>query len=406
MTGFPAPPPATHADVLIVGGGLAGSLIALAIAARDASRRVIIVDAGTPAPDQSGSHTWSFHDTDLSPDAARWIAPAIAHRWPGQEVRFPAFARRLRAGYASLTTQSLRAAVQALPMVTLCPGRAAAIGAAGAELQDGTRLNAPCVIDATGRVPRGYLALGWQKFVGVEIRTPRPHGRALPIIMDATVDQRDGYRFVYTLPFAPDRILIEDTRYSDGPALDHASFAAGIGDYARAQGWDGTEMRREHGVLPIAMAFDAEALWNDAAGGPVLAGMRAGLFHPVTGYSLPLAARAADTIAAALLDAPASTARVMAAMRRFALDTAARQGFLRLLSRMLFMGAAPAARRKVLERFYRLPEPLIERFYAGDLTRADQARILIGRPPIRVRDALPCLREAPLIDDLRRKRTT
>ena len=70
------------------------------------------------------------------------------------------------------------------------------------------------------------------------------------------------------------------------------------------------------------------------------------------------------------------------------------------------MGAAPAARRKVLERFYRLPEPLIERFYAGDLTRADQARILIGRPPIRVRDALPCLREAPLIDDLRRKRTT
>ena len=38
--------------------------------------------------------------------------------------------------------------------------------------------------------------------------------------------------------------------------------------------------------------------------------------------------------------------------------------------------------------------------------RADQARILIGRPPIPVRDALPCLREGPLIDDLRRKRTT
>ena len=395
-----------RADVLIVGGGLAGSLVALAVAARDASRRITVVDSGAPQEGQSDSHTWSFHDTDLSPDAARWIAPAVAHRWPGQEVRFPSYARRLRAGYASLTSQSLRAAVEALPMVTLLPGRATAIGAAGAQLHDGSRIDAPCVIDATGRVPRGYLTLGWQKFVGVERQTARPHGRALPIIMDATVDQRDGYRFVYTLPFAPDRILIEDTRYSDGPALDHASFEAGIEDYARAQGWDGTEARREHGVLPIAMAFDAEAFWADAAAGPVPVGMRAGLFHPVTGYSLPLAARAADTIAAAMLESPVSTASVMAAMRRFALETADRQRFLRLLSRMLFRGAAPPARRKVLERFYRLPEPLIERFYAGDLTRADQARILLGRPPIPIRDALPCLREAPLLEDLRRKRAS
>ena len=41
--------------------------------------------------------------------------------------------------------------------------------------------------------------------------------------MDATVPQRDGFRFVYTLPFAPDRVLIEDTYYSDGLDLDPAA---------------------------------------------------------------------------------------------------------------------------------------------------------------------------------------
>ena len=69
------------------------------------------------------------------------------------------------------------------------------------------------------------------------------------------------------------------------------------------------------------------------------------------------------------------------------------QGFYRLLSRMLFEAAAPDERRRVMERFYRLPEPLIERFYAGRSTLADKARILTGRPPVPVRRALRCLPE-------------
>ena len=38
-------------------------------------------------------------------------------------------------------------------------------------------------------------------------------------------------------------------------------------------------------------------------------------------------------------------------------------------------------RRNVLERFYRLPEAIIRRFYALSLTRADRLRIICGRPP-------------------------
>ena len=69
------------------------------------------------------------------------------------------------------------------------------------------------------------------------------------------------------------------------------------------------------------------------------------------------------------------------------------RGFYRLLDRMLFRAAHPDARYKVLERFYRLPQPLIERFYAARSTLADKARILSGKPPVPIGAALACLVE-------------
>jgi lycopene beta-cyclase len=48
----------------------------------------------------------------------------------------------------------------------------------------------------------------------------------------------------------------------------------------------------------------------------------------------------------------------------------------------------------VLERFYRLSPPLIQRFYAARLTWRDQARILIGKPPVPIPAAMKCIRES------------
>jgi lycopene beta-cyclase len=58
---------------------------------------------------------------------------------------------------------------------------------------------------------------------------------------------------------------------------------------------------------------------------------------------------------------------------------------------MLFRAAEPAHRYRVLERFYRLPEATIARFYAGGVTPLDRVRLLAGRPPVSVRGALRCL---------------
>jgi lycopene beta-cyclase len=107
--------------------------------------------------------------------------------------------------------------------------------------------------------------------------------------------------------------------------------------------------------------------------------MRAALFHPTTGYSLPEAVRLADAVAAS----DELSSHALYALTRERSREAWRRGrFFRLLNRMLYRAAEPDQRYRVLEHFYRLPEALIARFYAGRLGWTDKARILSGRPPV------------------------
>jgi len=60
------------------------------------------------------------------------------------------------------------------------------------------------------------------------------------------------------------------------------------------------------------------------------------------------------------------------------------------------LAAMPEKRFEIMQRFYTLGEPLIERFYRAASTPADKARILIGRPPVSILKALAHVREAGL----------
>jgi lycopene beta-cyclase len=230
------------------------------------------------------------------------------------------------------------------------------------------------------------VALAWQKFVGRTFRCASPHGRTRPIIMDAMVDQADGYRFVYTLPFSETEILIEDTYYSTSPALDVPALRTRIGDYLHASKWHAAELEGEEtGILPVVLSGKASAFWPKGAPPVARLGLRGGFFHPTTGYSLP------DALAnAALLTGePDLSGAALHSLYRTRSATLWRErGFYRMLNRMLFGAAAPPERYRVLEHFYRLPPATIGRFYAGRSTLLDKARILSGRAPVPVRPAL------------------
>ncbi|SFV38432.1 lycopene beta-cyclase [Devosia crocina] len=386
-------PHSTKKPLLLAGAGLASALIAARLSHSHPDQPITILEGAAAG---FGEHTWSFHIADTRPDDLAWLNPLIAHRWSGQSVRFVALDRHLTSGYASLTSSSVAKAVAALPNVTLLTHAAVSALAAGSvTLADGRVIEAEAVVDCRGYRPSKALVLGYQKFVGLEVELDHPHGLTDPVIMDASVSQLDGYRFVYLLPFSPTRVLIEDTRYADGEALDRDQLAADIRHYAQARGWSiAAVVREEDGILPIALAHDFDRFWAEHPADIPQAGMRAGLFHPTTGYSLPEAVRVANLIAAHWPGASAPLAR---AIRDHARIRHRQQGFYRLLNRMLFRAARPERRHLVLQRFYRLPQPVIERFYAGRSTPGDIARILVGKPPVPIHRALACLSEAPLL---------
>jgi lycopene beta-cyclase len=388
---------AERVDVVIVGGGLAGCLTALRIVALQPNVALRLIESSATL---GGNHTWSFFETDLTPDAHRWMDPLIAHRWAGYDVRFPKLTRTLQTGYRSVTSEHLaNVAMATLGDRITRDARVARLGADFVELSGGASIAADCIIDARGARDMPHLALRFQKFVGHELETARPHGLERPIVMDATVAQTDGCRFVYTLPLSPTRLLIEDTYYSDRDDLPESDIGKRLATYAKTQGWEISRIvRTETGVLPIILAGDPAAEQARDPAAPPRIGVAGAFFHPVTGYSLPDAVRLAGLIAAMT---PLTTASVRDTIDAHAASIWPRRAFFRLLNRMLFLAGKPDKRYTVLQHFYGLPTPLIQRFYAADLTAFDQARILFGKPPVPIGEALNCLSERAAFDRLR-----
>lgn len=372
--------------LIIVGGGLAGALAALALAEARPDLPILLIEAGATF---GGNHVWSYFDGDLDEAGAALIAGLEPVRWDCHEVRFPRRERTLGFGYNSVTSAGLDALVRArLRPEQVRTGTAVrALEPDAVVLADGTRIDALGVIDARGPSgPMPGLELAWQKFVGIEFEAPG-HGLTAPIIMDGTVEQIDGYRFVYSLPFSENRVFVEDTYYSDGPELDVDLIRARVEDYAAAKGWVGKVVHSETGVLPVLLDGEPDVFWP--ADDPVARlGVVGGFFHPTTGYSLPVAV--ANALALAELSDFSGAGLARWTRGRF-LEHWKRGRFFRGLDRMLFRAAEPAKRVRVFEHFYRLPEGIIARFYAGQLSLADQMLVLTGKPPVPVGRAMKAL---------------
>jgi lycopene beta-cyclase len=377
-------------DLVILGGGLAGGLIALALAKTRPEVNILLVEEGE---NLGGNHIWSYFAEDIEPQNRWLIAPLVTHGWKGYDVAFPGHRRQLDAIYYSIESERFDQVIRAaLPPAALVTGRKVlAANPVTAVLDNGLRIEAKGVIDARGAGDLAPLDVGYQKFVGQLLSLKEPHWRTRPVIMDATVQQFDGYRFIYCLPFGPTQMFVEDTYFSNQSDLDEPVLAARIADYAKAQGWQVDRIERsERGVLPILMGGDFTAYWNRGGKEMPKAGTRAALFHPTTGYSLPDAVRLAAFLAT-LTDFSATS--LHDACYGFARKRWHQGQFYHVLDRMMLRAAKPEERYKVLERFYRLDPKLIGRFYAGRSTMADRFRILSGKPPVPLRRAIAALGE-------------
>lgn len=386
-------------DVAIVGGGLAGGLIALALMRRRPELRLVLVERDAVL---GANHRWSWFAGDLSVDGAALLDTFRQTRWDqGHDVAFPRLRRTLPAGYRSLASADFHAGlVRLLPHSAIRLNCAVSrLDRAGITLADGERIPARAVIDCRPFEPCGQLCGGWQVFMGRHLRLDQAHGVDRPVIMDATVAQLapDGegaaYRFVYVLPLGAHELFVEDTYYTANARFDRGLLSARIDRYCADRGWaGGRPLGHETGALPVITGGDFAAYQDSLRiPGVAIAGARGGFAHPLTSYSLPFAVANALAIAR---ESDLAGAHLAALCEARARRHWRRTGFYRMLGRMLFGAGKAEERYRVFERFYGLDQGLIERFYAGDTLLSDKARILAGRPPVPVLGALAAVAAA------------
>jgi len=388
-------------DCAIVGGGLAGGLIALALQRARPEFRIRLIEAGRSI---GGNHRWSWFDSDLSNAGRALLAGFRQTGWDkGYEVRFPKYRRKLQTAYRSMASSDFHEGiVRELSEGSVILGRKAAnldargVDLAASQYSPAQRINARSVIDCRSFKPSSHLKGGWQVFLGRHMRLDQPHGVESPVIMDATVDQLaphgngGSYRFVYVLPLGAHDVFIEDTYYADDPLLDRHALSGRIDQYAYANGWaDGTPVSHEAGVLPVLTGGDFASYQNEVRiPGVAIAGARGGFTHPLTSYTMCVAVENALAIAA---EADLSGEQLAAFFDARAKAHWAKTGYYRLLARFLFFAAKPEKRVKVFQRFYKLREGLIERFYAARSNPFDKIRVLWGEPPVPIHKAIPAM---------------
>ena len=147
----------TATDIAIVGGGLAGGLIALALRAYAPGTRFVLIEAGKAL---GGNHRWSWFDSDLDDAGKRLLAGVRKASWDkGYDVDFPHYRRTLGTAYRSMASDDFHEAIaRTVPEGALMLGRkAASLDAEGVDLDDGARIDARTVIDCRSFTPSRHL---------------------------------------------------------------------------------------------------------------------------------------------------------------------------------------------------------------------------------------------------------
>ena len=365
--------PSEEVDFVLVGAGLQNALLTLVLTQVRPAASVVLLE-GSELP--FGNHTWCFHAGDVPACAAALVEPLVVRRWPAYDVRFPGQSRRIPEAYSATTSDRVRTVLserlRAAPNLELLTGvRAEKVAAHDVTLEDGSVWRGNTVVDARGPSAVPFAARAFQKFVGLELALRKPSPRSVPLLMDATVPQTDGFRFFYVLPLSEHRVLIEDTYFSDGPELDADVLRSEIERYAVAQGFEvRSVVRQEQGVLPLPLRS-----FGGRGDAPIAAGYAGGFFHPATGYSFPVALRLALALGGV------HGGQGAGGFERFLAEHRTQFRFAAFLNRLLFTAFRPETRWNALARFYRLPVGVIRRFYALETTRSDRLRIVCGRPP-------------------------
>ncbi len=381
---------ATHdADIVVVGGGLAGASLACHLVRRGlGGRRLLVLEARQAYRHDRHWCSWSppthpFVDC-IERTWTRWrvAADGRAHVQECAEQPYSCIpSGRL---YQEVERQLRAAANAELRMAT--PVRAVRDrgGHAEVELEDGAVLRAGLVFDSrpgangVARAAADRREVAWvQDFLGWRVHSERP------VFDPATVDLMEFHegagdvRFVYVLPFSPREALVEATAFAPSPVPDaehervlreHLDGPLGRGGYRI--------LHTERGAVPMTTRR-VPAPRPGARVVPI--GIAGGFVKPSTGYSFEAVQRWSAAIAEDLAAGRAPAWRAPRPRRALAMDRMF-LAFLRRRPRQM-----PAL---FLRMFEKVPPASLVRFLSDRGSLFDAAAVAMALPK------LPMLGEA------------
>ena len=352
-------------DVAILGGGCAGLSLAARLAGSGLSFRVV-----EPRESYADDRAWSFWRTAPDP-----FEDCVRASWQGWTVAGPR--GTVRRGSRRLPYQTVPAGafydracalIDAAPEGALDLGTAATgVAPAGAVHRVDTSrgsFTARHVLD--GRPPARRPRYG-QFFLGREIATDADafDPGAVPL-MHFRRGYSAGVDFLYILPFARDRALVEVTSFAPAPP-ERSVFADWLEAEIAALGAGRPDvLRQEAGALPMEVGYR-----EPAAPGVTRIGLGGGAARPSTGYAFQRIQAQSDALARGLIRGDGPRLPAERPMTRF-MDRV----FLQVLA------AAPERGPALFESLFRnAPAERLERFLSGSTRAADRLSVMAALPP-------------------------
>lgn len=343
--------------VIIIGGGLWGTLLALRI--RECLPHVAI-RLYEPSSQLGEKLSVSFHESDVSKEALKWLSPFISRRWDNFEVSFPKYTKRNEHMLCTMEPAHFHAvAREKLGSNTVFLNRDITPEEA---MKEGA-----FVIDT---VARGYYkGLGYQKTHGLIVKLIHPHRVTSPVTMDASVEQKNGFRYIQVLPLDEDRLLLKDVRFSTDPLIYHEDFEPDLLREAHQKRWlIGDILERETEFRKIPREY-----CDQFCEGRVI--RLDGFVHDITGDALPDAVRLIDR----MVETSFRLGELKVVMKNYMEERKSRRRYLRIMNRMLYQAKTPCRERyQFFQSLHSMPPLIREKFYKGDLELTDMLRSMMS----------------------------
>jgi lycopene cyclase-like protein len=288
-------------DLIVVGAGLGGlSFLWHLLESGTPPQRVLVIDKDFEARDD---RTWCFWGPKDAP-----FADIATARWSEAEVRTRSGQHHTDLGelfYHCVPSGAFRKRVleriERTPWITCLSADVADLGeddwGAYVETSLGRFVGTWMVQsirfmgEDAERAPRYPVR---QHFGGLEVRTQTPvFDPDRFTLMDFSVPQRDGATFVYVLPFAPDRALIEHTMFSATPLSAQEHFEATEAYLKERFDVPFEIVRREAGNIPMDDRYPSQRAHPHVFN----IGIAGGQIKPCTGYTFARVQRYAAALA-------------------------------------------------------------------------------------------------------------